>query len=70
MTSNLPDVSRFVKENNVGEVLGSRDPKNVALQIKKVLQRKEFYDNYIDIAKNQFCWEREGVKIIQVFKSL
>ena len=70
LTSNLPDVSRFVKENNVGEVLDSRGPKNVALQIKKVLQRKEFYDNYIDIAKNKFCWEHEGLKIIQVFKSL
>jgi len=70
LCSNLPDVSKFIKENNVGQVLNSRDPKKIALQAREIISKKETYYKHLSITKNKFYWEQEQEKVINLFDSL
>ena len=70
LASNLPDISKLISENNIGEVLGSRDPKKTAFQITEMLAKKDYYSIYLKKAKNKFCWEQEESKITRLFNHL
>ena len=70
LASDLPDISKLVSENNIGEVLGSRDPKKTAFQITEMLAKKDYYSIYLKKAKNKFCWEQEESKITRLFNHL
>ena len=70
LASDLPDVSKFISKNNIGEVLNSRCPENIASQITKMLNNKGFYIDYLKEAKNKFCWEQQVSKVIQLINHL
>jgi len=70
LASDLPDISRFIIENNIGEVLSSRSPEKIASQMTKMLTKKDFYSEYLKEAKNKFCWEQEGAKVVNLFNHL
>ena len=70
LASNLPDISKFINENHIGEVLMSRKSKEIANQITIILNKKKAYGKYLKKAKNNFCWEQEEVKIINLFNHL
>ncbi len=70
LASDLPDISKFINKNNIGEVLSSRFPQKVASQITEMLSRKDFYIDYLKKAKIEYCWEQEEKKIINLFNHL
>ena len=67
LASNLPDIFKFINDNHIGEVLMSRNPKEVANQITIMLNKKKVYGRYLKKAKNNFCWEKEEIKIFNLF---
>jgi len=70
LVSELPEMSKIVKDYNVGEVLKYRDPKKIAQQLNHIFLKKDFFEKNLIIAQNKFCWELEEKNLINVFNSL
>jgi glycosyltransferase involved in cell wall biosynthesis len=70
LASDLPDISSLVINNKIGEVLSSRNPEEIASQIKYILNNKNKYTLNLKSAKKEFCWERQEKKIITLFNNL
>ena len=70
LVSNLPEMSRLVNNNNIGEVLKSRNPRKVALQINNMLIKRDFFSKHLKEAKNKFCWEKQESKVVNLFNDL
>ena len=70
LASDLPDISSLVINNKIGKVLYSRNPKDIASQIRYILKNKNIYNLNLKSAKKEFCWENQEKKIIELFNNL
>ena len=64
----LNEFGRIVEEewNKTGEILKSRKPEDIALQISNMLNNKNKYNKFVEncnIAANKLCWENEKNKL-------
>ncbi|MAQ69642.1 MAG: glycosyl transferase group 1 [Flavobacteriales bacterium] len=68
LISNLPEFISVIKKYDVGMVLSSRDPKEVASQINTLISsdRKHMLPK-IKLAKKDLCWENEQKKLLSLF---
>jgi len=70
MVSNLPEMSKIVKEYGVGIIAESRDPKKLADQVATFFEdknrREKAYDN-VNKAYNILVWENEQSKLLELF---
>ena len=68
LISDLPEFKQIIEEYDVGLVLNSRDPKEVASQINKLLAvDKNMWLSKISLAKQVLCWENEEKKLLSIF---
>lgn len=68
LISDLPEFKKVIYSYNVGEVLLSRDEKEVASQITKILNvPREDWSKNMKLAKKEFCWENEEPKLLSCF---
>jgi glycosyltransferase involved in cell wall biosynthesis len=68
LISDLPEFKNIIEEYNIGMILNSRDPKDVANQIKKLLSiDKTMWSSKISLAKQVLCWENEEKKLLSIF---
>ncbi len=70
LASNLPEVSRIVNKYQVGEILNSHKPEDIAEKISEMLNDKEklnYYKNNTKSAAQELCWENEEKELINVY---
>jgi glycosyltransferase involved in cell wall biosynthesis len=54
---------------NIGE-LCENTPQDVAEKIKIVAKNKDLYTHDLNLAKTNFCWEKQEVKFLDILKSI
>ena len=71
VAGNLPEISRIIKEHNVGVLVDDYQPKTIAKVIKNLLNDElllsEIKENQ-QKAKEVLCWEKESKKLDTYFK--
>lgn len=71
LVSDLPEMKQIVLKYDVGEVVEERNPKALSQQIKTILKKeKSFYNNQLQKAKKELNWEKESVKLKNIFENL
>ncbi len=71
--SDLPEMKALITKYQIGEVIVSRESRDLASQIQSILKneqrRKEWLSN-LDGAAAELCWEKEEVKLIQLMEPI
>ena len=67
LVSDLPEMKQIVLNYKVGEIITNRDPKKLANQIEKILQ-KDFSEG-LKKAKEELIWEKQEEKLLAIFKN-
>jgi len=73
VASNLVEVASIVKQHQVGEVLTSYQPKEIALTIEKILADKVLLNSYktnATIAADVLCWECEQKILVEIIQKV
>ena len=71
LVSDLPEMKQIIVNYNVGEIVKSREPKQLAKQIELLLNKENsYFQKKLEIAKNKLVWKNEEVKLIEIFKNL
>jgi glycosyltransferase involved in cell wall biosynthesis len=71
IVSDLPEMKNIVIQYNIGEVIKNRAPKELATQLNEILIKgKNHYKIQLQNAANEFNWENESKKLIEIFKNL
>lgn len=68
LVSDLPEMKQVVLDFKVGEIATNRNPKDLALQIEKILEKD--FSNQLNDAKKVLVWENQEEKILRFFKNL
>jgi len=72
LVSNRIEVAKLVTENNIGTVAISLNPKDLAVQITRILFDKELlkkWKNNLKTVAKTLTWENESKKIIEIYKN-
>ena len=68
LISNLPEFNSIMKKYDVGMILSSRDPKEVATQINALISvDRNSILTKIRLAKQDLCWENEQKELLSLF---
>lgn len=70
LVSDLPEVKKIVNYYNVGEILNSHNPKDIADKISKLLANTELLEMYKKNtinASDDLCWENEEKELLKVY---
>ncbi|MBN2892463.1 MAG: glycosyltransferase [Bacteroidales bacterium] len=70
LCSDLPEMSRIIKNYNIGAILESHEPKKVAIQIKLIFENKSQFEIWTDnlkVAKKELCWQNEEKILLTYF---
>ncbi|REE80489.1 glycosyltransferase involved in cell wall biosynthesis [Lutibacter oceani] len=71
LVSDLPEMKQIILTYNVGEIINSREPKQLVNQIEKLLKKEtSYFEKKLEIAKNELIWENEENKLIEIFENL
>ena len=69
VVSDFPEMRKVIDNFHVGEKIRNHD--ELAEKVKIVLEKgKSYYENALNKAANELCWENEEPKIIQLFKKV
>lgn len=69
----LSEIKHILEAFNICDFLNNHNPKNIAEQINSLLNDKERRDLYVENckkAKQQFCWEEEQKKILDLLNEI
>ncbi len=72
LCADLPEMKKIVKKYDIGEILNSHNPKEIAEQIKSIFANKQQFMNWkknIKIAKSELCWQKEEKILLKVINS-
>ncbi|QOD60470.1 glycosyltransferase [Polaribacter haliotis] len=67
IVSNLPEMKKIATEHKIGEIIEKREPKSLANQIKRILEKD--YSNQLKEAKKTLIWENQEEKLLAIFKN-
>lgn len=70
LCSHLPEMSNIIKKYNIGSVLESHKPKQIATQIISIFENKKQiieWNNNLKEAKKELCWQNEEKKLMRFF---
>jgi glycosyltransferase involved in cell wall biosynthesis len=71
LSSDLPEIRKIIEKYDIGEIIESHKPMDIAGKINQMLKDKEKLKKYTlntSSALNELCWENEEVELINVFK--
>lgn len=69
--SKFPEMQKINQRYRVGEVLHSHTPEAIAEAIQKVLnQGQSAYQEALETAAHDLCWENEAPKILQLYNTV
>ena len=69
--SDLPEMKTIVTKYNIGKVLETRTPENLAATFRNViesLKNNSSFNTNIELAARELCWEKEEDKLISLFR--
>ncbi|MDA3882734.1 MAG: glycosyltransferase [Bacteroidales bacterium] len=69
LVSDLPEMRNIVTQYTCGEIVYSRDPKDIAQQIKKMYE-PALYQKYVEksvYAAQTLNWEQEEIKLLELY---
>ncbi|MDP2088841.1 MAG: glycosyltransferase [Flavobacteriaceae bacterium] len=70
LVSDLPEMKQVVNQYKIGEIIVDRNPKAVAEIIDLMFQNSYSYQKNLEIATSALCWEKEEVKLKEIFYSI
>jgi glycosyltransferase involved in cell wall biosynthesis len=73
LVSPLPEMSKIVTSYEIGEILESNDPEEIARQISQLLYNETRRNHYIQNLKkaaNELCWENEEALLEKIFNEI
>ena len=73
LASNLVEIRKVIDQYQVGKVINSHDPKEIALAVKDIMANKgqyEIWKENLNFASEELCWENEEKKLIQIYSNL
>jgi glycosyltransferase involved in cell wall biosynthesis len=73
LVSNLPEMKKIVDDYQIGMILESHDPQQMAAQIHDALFNWELRDkwyNNLPLAAHDLCWENEEQVLIDIFEKI
>jgi glycosyltransferase involved in cell wall biosynthesis len=66
LVSDLPEMKRIVIDYKVGEIVAEREPKKLAHQIEKILEKD--FSTALKKAKETLIWEHQEQLLLSIFK--
>lgn len=70
---NFPEIKRVVQEEQIGIVVDSHNPKEIAAAVNEMIENKElhqmFKDNCVP-AREKYNWNNEKVKFVKIYDDL
>lgn len=69
--SNLVEISKIVKQYQIGSITEKHDPEYIAAQLNSIFadpEKLEFYKNNLKKAQNELSWDKEEEKLIQLIQ--
>lgn len=67
--SDLPEMRNIKNQFDIGEIIKDHQPENIAVAVKKVLNRGRVgYLEELEKASGFLCWENEEIKLLKVFE--
>lgn len=73
LCSDLPEMAALISSHGVGEVCRSREPAELAFQMKEMLRdetKRVEWKLYLEEAARQLCWENEESKLKEVVSKI
>jgi glycosyltransferase involved in cell wall biosynthesis len=72
LASNLVEVANVVKSYQVGDIVESHDPLAIAKKMTEMLDdsRKAEWKENLKIAAEELCWEKESLKLKEIYRDL
>jgi glycosyltransferase involved in cell wall biosynthesis len=72
LVSDFPEMKRIINGFGVGEILISRKPRDLALQIESMMQNNQrlTWKQNLTSAAKELCWENEEEKLLKVYEKL
>ncbi len=74
LTSSLDAIAELVKDYEVGHIVSSLEPQNIAAAINTILADREALRdmryNALKAAQSEFCWEQEYPKLIHFYQDI
>ena len=74
LTSPLDAVAELIKTYDVGQIVSSLEPADVAAAINSILADHvalaRMHRNALEVAKGEFCWERENLQLINLYEKI
>ena len=74
LTSELDAVAELVRTYDVGRVVSSVEPEVVAAAMNAMLADQEglarMHRNALEAARTEFCWEKEGQRLFDLYKEI
>lgn len=71
--SNFPEFKKFIIKNEIGEVVNPGKPRIIARKIMEMLKaknQKKYRRNLINLANQEYSWEKESQKLTKFYKEL
>ncbi len=73
LCSDLPEMRNLVEKYQVGEIVRDREPGKISSQILEILknqQNRSKWDENLDIAALELCWENEEKKLVEILNKI
>ncbi len=74
LTSELEAITEVVRTYEVGHIVSSLEPRNIAAAINTMLSDRaalaDMHYNALKAAQNSLCWEQESSKLIQLYQDI
>src|SRR5690606_12853007 len=68
LAANLPEMKRFVEEYKVGVIVQDNTPAALIKALDEALtQDKLGLSQFIDVARQQFCWEQQEKVLFSIY---
>lgn len=73
LVSNLPEMKKIVTDYQIGMILDSHNPQQMAVQFQEALfntEKRNTWKTNLKVAANELCWENEEKVLIELFEPL
>ncbi len=74
ITSALDAIAELIKTYDVGQMVSSLEPADVAAAINSMLADRvalaRMHHNAVEVARGEFCWERESLQLIGLYEKI
>ena len=72
LTSNLVELANIVNLYGIGDIVKSHEPSVIAKKITEMLDgsKKEIWKENLKVAAVELCWEKESLKLKEIYRDL